>query len=79
MDSTTTIGLVILFVAILVYAVHALWTTRRRGGQSVSKSTLLVDAFDDGYNKGFEAGGGSVEPNEVLHERYTKDRKRWVR
>lgn len=51
-----------------------------RGERTVSKDALLVDAFDDGYLKGFLAEGGSFETqDEEKFERYVRDRKRWVR
>lgn len=67
----------------LVSAIVGYLVTRwhlSRGEGTVSKYTLLTTAFDDGYNKGFVAGGGTYEErNEVLYERYLRDRSRWVR
>lgn len=73
---------VLYIVLLLIFTglVTALVIWMFRGEQTVSKDTPLVDVFDDGYTKGFVAGGGSSEiQDEAGFERYTKDRKRWMR
>ncbi len=55
-----------------------------RGEETVKKEPLLTDAFDDGYNLGYQVAGGSVDmltDEEAFKQyiQYQERRSRWVR